>query len=115
MVSYTHAETHGGVDSGYLSKIWKINTKSDKQKLGVTTHQIQWTDNHKLSRKYGNKNRILWCKRIHEYLFMYTLFSKKKAGKLSQGHTCYQIFVTDKGFVYSTPIKYRSKVIQAMK
>ena len=46
---------------------------------------------------------------------MDTLFATKKSGKLSQGHTCCQFFVTDKGFVYVLPMKSKSKVLQAVK
>ena len=42
-------------------------------------------------------------------------FATKKSGKLSQGHTCCQIFTTDKGFLYIVPMKYEYEVLQAMK
>ena len=42
-------------------------------------------------------------------------FATKKSGKSSQGHTCCQIFTTDKGFLYIVPMKYEYEVLQAMK
>ena len=45
---------------------------------------------------------------------MDTFFAMKKAGKLSQGHTCCQIFLTDKGFMCVVPNKYNSEVMQSM-
>ena len=46
---------------------------------------------------------------------MDTFFSTKKAKKSSRGHTCCQLFVTGKGFVYVVPMKSKSEVLQAVK
>ena len=46
---------------------------------------------------------------------MDTFFATKKAGKLSRGNACFQLFVTDKGFVYVVPLKSRTEVLQAIK
>eukprot|EP00957_Ditylum_brightwellii_P178033 13560810-Ditylum_brightwellii.AAC.1 len=46
---------------------------------------------------------------------MDTLFATKKAGKLSGGNSCCQLFVTDKGFVHAIPMKTRLDVMQAVK
>ena len=45
---------------------------------------------------------------------MDTFFATKKSGKLSRGHTCCQLFVTDKGFVYVVPMRTKSEVLQAV-
>jgi hypothetical protein len=58
---------------------------------------------------------MLHYKHINEYVFMDTFFATKKAGKSSRGHTCCQLFVTDKGFVYVIPMKSISEVLQAVK
>jgi hypothetical protein len=58
---------------------------------------------------------MLRYKRITEYFFMDTFFATKKAGKSSRGHTCCQLFVTDKGFVYVVPMKSKAEVLQAVK
>jgi hypothetical protein len=113
-VSAAHAKRHGGVDAGHLSKVWKIDLEAAQQTHGVTTQQRQLTDNPKLSRNYGTNDRMIRYKRIHEYFFMDTLFATKKAGKSSQGHSCCQLFVTDKGFVYVVPMKSKSEVLQAV-
>ena len=39
----------------------------------------------------------------------------KKSGKSSRGHTCCQLFVMDKGFVFVVPIRKKSEVLQAVK
>ena len=48
---------------------------------------------------------------------MDTLFATSKAGKSSRGHTCAQLFVSDKGFVYVVPLKQegQGQVLQAIK
>jgi hypothetical protein len=46
---------------------------------------------------------------------MDTFFATKKVGKSSRGHTCCQLFVTYKGFVYAIPMKSKAEVLQAVK
>jgi hypothetical protein len=38
-----------------------------------------------------------------------------KGGKSSRGHTCCQLFVTNKGFVYVVPMTSKGEVLQAVK
>ena len=46
---------------------------------------------------------------------MDTFFATKKVDQSSRGHTCYQLFVTDKGFIYIVPMKRKSEVLLAIK
>ena len=46
---------------------------------------------------------------------MDTFFATKKGGRSSRGHTCCQLFVTDKGFVYVVPMRRKSEFLQAIK
>ena len=46
---------------------------------------------------------------------MDTLFAIKKGGQSSRGHTCCQLFVTDKGFTYVLPMKIKSEVLLVIK
>ena len=46
---------------------------------------------------------------------MDTLFATSKANKSSRGHTCAQLFVTDKGFVYVVPMQKENQVFHAVK
>jgi hypothetical protein len=50
-----------------------------------------------------------------DYFYMDTFFANKKGGKSSRGHTCCQLFVTDKGFGYAVPRKRKGEVLLAMK
>jgi hypothetical protein len=45
---------------------------------------------------------------------MDAFFATKKADKLSQGHNCCQLFVTDKGFVCVVPMKSKAEALQAV-
>ena len=42
-------------------------------------------------------------------------FATKKGGQSSRGHTCCQLFVTDKGFIHGVPMKKKSEVLHAIK
>ena len=53
---------------------------------------------------------MLRYKQIGQFLFMDTFFATSKAGKLSIGNTCCQIFISDKSFVFDVPIKIKSGV-----
>jgi hypothetical protein len=114
-VSAAHAGRPKGVNPEHLSKIWKIDLKAAERTLEMTTQHSKRTDNPKLSRNYGTNDRMLRFKQIHEYFFMDTFFATKKAGKSSRGHTCCQLFVTDKGFVYVVPMKSKGEALQAVK
>ena len=46
---------------------------------------------------------------------MDTFFATKKGGQSSRGHTCCQLFVMDKGFVYVVLMRSKSEVLQAIK
>ena len=46
---------------------------------------------------------------------MDTFFATKKGGQSSRGHTCCQLFVTDKGFIYVVQMKKKSEVLLAIK
>jgi hypothetical protein len=114
MVSATHTGKSKGVDPAHLSKIWKIDLKTAERTLDVVSQYNKRTEDPKISRSYGTNNQMLRYRRIAEYFFMDTFFATKKAGKSSRGHTCCQLFITDKGFVYIVPMKSKTEVLQAV-
>jgi hypothetical protein len=103
------------VDPAHLSKIWKIDLKTAEKTLEVVSEHNKRTDDPKLSRNHGTNDRMLRHKRIDEHFFMDTFFATSKAGKSSRGHTCCQLFVTDKGFTCVAPMKSKSEALQAAK
>ena len=81
----------------------------------MTTQTSVRTQDPKLSRNYGTNDRMLHYKRIQDYFFMDTFFATKKGERSSRGHTCCQLFVTDKGFLYVVPMRRKSEVLHAIK
>ena len=94
-----------GVSPEHLSKVWRISHEDAKRTLDITSHLSQRPTNPELSRNYGTNDRMLRYKRIKDYFYMDTFFATKKGGKSSRGHSCCQLFVTDKGFVYVVPMR----------
>ena len=114
-VSATSGSNPKGVSAKHLSKIWRISVDDAKRTIDMTTQGARRMENPELSRNYSTNDRMLRYKRIKDYFFMDTFFAKKKGGKSSRGHTCCQLFVTDKGFVYVVPMRKKLEVLQAVK
>ncbi len=115
MISAAHGIRHQGVDAAHLSKVWRIEHKDAERTLEVTDQRAVRQDNPKLARNYGTNDRMLRYKHIKEYFYMDTLFATSKTGKSERGHTCCQLFVSDKGFVHVVPMRSKGEVLQAMK
>ena len=104
-----------GVTPEHLSKIWRISHEDTKRTIDTTTQMSVRTQDPMLPRNYGTNDHMLHYRRIQDYFFMDTFFATKKGGRSSQGHTCCQLFVTDKGFLYVVPMRRKSEVLQALK
>ena len=115
MASTAQAGKSRGVDPKHLSKIWRISHEDAKRTTDVTTQMSIQTDDPVLSRNYSTNDRMLRYKRIKDLFLMDTLFATKKDGQSSRGHTCCQLFVTDKGFIYVVPMRKKSEVLLAIK
>ena len=115
MASTAQAGKSRGVDPKHLSKIWRISHEDTQRTIDVTTQTSIRTDDPVLSRNYSTKDRMLRYKRIQDFFFMDTFLATKKGGQSSRGHTCCQLFVTDKGFIYVVPMKRKSEVLLAIK
>ena len=115
MASTAQAGKTRGVDPKHLAKIWRISHEDAQRTIDVTTQTSTRTDDPALSRNYSTNDRMLRYKRIKDYFFMDTFFATKKGGQSSRGHTCCQLFVTDKGFIYVVPMKKKSEVLLAIK
>ena len=83
--------------------------------IDITSQNCGRSDNPNLSWNFTTNDKMIRYKHINEFFFMDTFFATRKAGKSSHGHTCCQLFVTDKGFVYVVPMKSKSEVFQAVK
>ena len=115
MASTTQAGNTRGVNPKHLSKIWRISHEDAQRTIDVTTQMSIRTDDSSLSKNYSTNVRMLRYKRIKDFFFMGTFFATKKGGQSSRGHTCCQLFVTDKGFIDVVPMKRKSEVLLAIK
>ena len=111
----TNASRPRGVTPEHLSKIWRISQEDTKRTINMMTQTSVRTQDPTLLHNYGTNDRMLHYKRIQDYFFMDTFFATKKGGRSSRGHTCCQLFVTDKGFLYVVPMRRKSEVLQAVK
>ena len=111
----THTSRPRGVTPEHLSKIWCISHEDAKRTIDTTTQTSVRTQDPMLLRNYGTNDHMLRYKCIKDYFFMDTFFATKKGGRSSRGHTCCQLFVTDKGFLYVVPMCRKSEVLQALK
>ena len=114
MVSTAQVGKSRGVDPKHLSKIWRISHEDAQRTIDVTTQMSTRTDDPTLSRNYSTNDRMLRYKRIKDFYFMDIFFATKKGGQSSRGHTCCQLFVTDKEFIYVVPMKKKSEVLLAI-
>ena len=81
----------------------------------MTTQTSVRTQDPTLSHNYGTNDRMLRYKHIQDYFFMDTFFTTKKGGGSCHGHTCCQLFVTVKGFLYVVPMRRKLEILQAIK
>ena len=111
----TSASGPRGVTPEHLSKIWHISQEDARRTINMTTQTSVQMQDPTLSHNYGTNDRMVQYKRIQDYFFMDTFFATKKGGRSSRGHTCCQLFDTDKGFLYVIPMQRKSEVLQAIK
>jgi hypothetical protein len=115
MVYSADAHHTRGVTAEHLSKVWQIYLPTAERTIDNTSQRCVRAEEFHLSRNYSTNDRMLWYKRINQHFFMDTFFATKKLRRSSRGHTCMQIFVTDKGFIYAVPMTARSDVSKAIK
>ena len=104
-----------GVTPEHLSKIWRISQEDARQTINTTTQTSVQTQDPTLSCNYGTNDCMLRYRCIQDYFFMDTFFATKIRGRSTRGHTCCQLFVMDKGFLYVVPMQWKSEVLQVIK
>ena len=123
MDSATHVSPRKNISANQLSKVWKIDRDSAQKTLYITSQHYKRKVNPALSRNYPTGDRMLRYKRLKEIFFMDTfLLTRNNSGKnkgrrttSERGHTCCQLFVTDKGFIFVVLMKTKKGVPQAVK
>ena len=114
MASASHANSRLNTIAEHLSKVWWIDIITASKILDTTPQNYNRTENPYLSQNYSTNDKMLRYKRIKR-IFTDTFFETKKTGKSSRSHNCFQLFVTDKGFVDVIPMNTKSEVLQDVK
>ena len=113
--SGVHGGSEVGIDAKHLSKVWRISYEDAKWTIDATTQHGTHLPNLAMNQNYTTNDRMLRYRRINQYFFMGTFFVTRKGGTSSQGNTCCQLFIMDKGFIYAVPMKQKSEVLLAIK
>ena len=101
------ADKSVGVDLATLSKLWLISEPLAQGAIDQNTQLCRHYADNTLSRQFSTNDRMLRYRRIQSVFFTDTMFATSKA-KSTRGNTCFQVFVSDKGFVAVYPMKSQS-------
>ena len=102
------AGKHKGVTAKLLCKIWSINKEEADRTINCITQLKQQDTDGPISRRFSTNDRMLRYKRINSHFFTNTLVAKPTR-KSRRGYQYVQLFVLDKGFVYSVLMKSRKE------
>ena len=102
-VSSTQASRSRGVTKDFLSKLWLIPKNLAQDTIPRNTQMHRQSQDNFLSRNYTTNDRMLRYKRLQSVFFTDTIFASKH--KSTRGNKCYQVFVSDKGYVAVYPMK----------
>ena len=95
-----------GVLLEHLSRIWCVDIGTANETIDITSQLKQHDANGYLAMEYSTNDRMIRYKRIKSHFFTDTFYLTKNA-QLFCGHTCMQLFVSDKGFVYVVQMKLK--------
>ena len=101
------------VSADFLSNIWSIDETLASKAIEKNTHLNRRNHDNDLTKHFHTNDRMLRYKRIQSLFFTDTFFVTKKA-KSSRGHTCAQIFVSDKEYVAIYFMKSKSEFYDAL-
>ena len=113
-VSAAHASKPKTVSSDFLSKIWNISEDMASKVLNQTTQLNRQGADNDLSRHFSTNDRMLRYRRIDSQFFTDTFFVTAR-GKSSRGHTCMQIYVSDRGYVALYPMTSKGEFIDTLR
>ena len=107
------ASPPSAIDPKHLSKIWRISNNDAVKVLEQSTCLQRVGHPNSLSRRLPTNDRMLRYRRIDSNFFTDTFFATAK-GKSSRGHTCAQLFVSDKGYLSIYFMKSKSEFKDAL-
>jgi hypothetical protein len=111
MASAMNVTRTRGNDPQTLAKVWRISVDDAKRTLDITTQGTIRVHDPTLVRNFTTNDRMLL---YNEYMNTFHGHMHRNKER-SRGHTCCQLFVSDKGFVYVVPTRHKSDVLQAVK
>ena len=102
-----------GISADKLSKLWLITEKLADGAIDQNTQMCRHSADNIMSRQFSTNDRMLRYRRIQSAFFSDTMFATPKA-KSTRGHSCCQVFVSDKGFVAVYPMKSQEEFQTAL-
>ena len=113
MYSKTLDETT--TDAKRIARRWQISYETAKKVVNSTTRLCKRnTSDISLNRRYSNNDRMLRYPRVRAITFTDTLLTSKRCVSI-RGFTCAQIFATEFGFIFASPMKKRAELPKALK
>ena len=113
IISAINAGKPSGPSASTLSKLWLVSEPLAKGALDQNTQLCRQSADNIMSRQFSTNDRMLQYRRIQSVFFTDTMFATPKA-KSTQGYTCCQVFVSDKGFVAVYPMKSQAEFQTAL-
>ena len=113
VISAINAGTSKGPDPKHLSRLWLIDESLAAETINQTTQLCRQNADNSLSRQFSTNDRMLRYRRLQSTFFSDTMFTTPKA-KSTRGFTCSQIFVSDRGYVATYPMKSQEEFPTAL-
>ena len=113
-VSGITAGKSGGVSAERLATVLSIGHDDAARTLSVTTQLNRQSADSSLSRNFGTTDRRQRYKRLNSTVFTDTVYVTAKA-RSTRGNICSQVFVTDKSFLETYPMKDTKSYINVLK
>ena len=103
-----------GISADKLFKLsWLITEELADGAIDHNTQMCRHSADNIMSRQFSTNDRMLRYRRIQSAFFSDTMFATPKA-KSTRGHSCCQVFVSDKGFVAVYPMKSQEEFQTAL-
>ena len=98
-----------------ISRRWNVPLEMARKVIQSTTRLCKRNTNDiSLNRRYSNNDRMLRYPRVKAVTFTDTLLTSKRCVSF-RGFTCAQIFATEFGYIFASPMKKRQEMAKAVK
>ena len=111
-VASIQASRSRGVSKELLSKLWMIPVHLAEGAIEKNTQLCRQSQDNSMSRQYTTNDRMLRYKRLQSVFYTDTMFASKH--KSTRGNKCCQVFVSDKGYVATYPMKSQQEFQAAL-